>query len=245
MAMTRRITKAVYDKLSDELKKEYKLDADEKNATLDLTDYEDPAELRRAKDREAQDARDLRTELRETKSALEALQAKDGKGNKDIETLERSWQEKLDAEKAKLQTRLDKLTRDATDGHRGALARDLANKLSTDPDIILPHIERRIQVELNENDERVTKILDADGKISAKTLSELESDILADKRFSRILKGSNASGGSADRTGGREQNGSGGGAGGRSGTNPNQSPDLSKMKPAELAAYLAENKPGA
>lgn len=191
----RKINKDVFDKLSDELKGFY----EEKNGSYVLKvdgdgGDEDPAELRRALERERQDKKDLKKELKDLNDKLEETTGIDAKKRGDIETLEKSWKEKL-----------DKITKEFTDKLTAkdafirttlvdSVATQMAVKLCADKSsIILPHIKARLTADL-EGESPATKVLDAHGKVSALTVEDLEKEFVANKDFSFIIVGSKANG---------------------------------------------------
>lgn len=204
----RKINKDVYDKLSDELKEFY----EEKNGSyvlkLDGGNDDDVGELRRANDRLKQENKDFKKELKELNDKLEDISGIDAKKRGDIETLEKSWKEKL-----------DKTTKELTDKLTGkdtfirttlvdSVATQLATKLCADKSgIILPHIKARLTADL-EGETPTTKVLDKDGKVSALTIEDLEKEFVANKDFSSIIVGSKASGSGTPN--GNQQRGHGG-----------------------------------
>lgn len=210
MAIKQKITKVVYDALSDELKKEYKLVG--VDYVLDLEGYEDPVELKRAKDREAQNARDSKAALTLAQDELAALKASLGNDDEtkarkagDIATLEKSWQGKIDAATTESNGKLAKKDAYIQAQLVDAVAHQLASKIAQSPNVILPHIKARLQADLT-GDVPVTRVLDATGKVSAMSLAELEKEFVANPDFAAIIIASNGSGGGAP---GGKQNGGG------------------------------------
>lgn len=233
MALKKKLTKDEYAKLSEHLKAEYVEDGD--GFRLDVDGEEDTGALKRAKDRESQLRKEAEAKLKEAQEQLDALGTDDARKKGDIATLEKSWQAKLDAQKAESETRISKLTSHTTKSLVDNVALSIATKISNAPSLLLPHIKTRLQADF-EGDEPKTRVLDKDGKPSALTLDELASEFVANKDFSAIITASKASGGAGKSS----QNG--GGAPNNSGNSGNQSADFSKMKPSELAAHLKEAK---
>lgn len=233
MALKKKLTKEEHAKLSEHLKAEYIEDGE--GFRLDVDGEEDTGALKRAKDREAQLRREAETKLREAQEQLEALGTDDARKKGDIATLEKSWQKKLDDQKAEYDGKLSKLTGHTTKSLVDNVALSIASKISNAPAIILPHIRARLQADF-EGDEPKTRVLDKDGKPSALTVEELSQEFIANKDFSAIITASKASGGAGKPS----QNG--GGAPNNSGNSGNQTADLSKMSPHELAAHLKEAK---
>lgn len=206
MALKAKISKAEHDKLPDALKSEYKADGD--NFVLDVEGAEDPAELRRARDREKEAARVAREEADAAKKRAEEAEAKladgeqtDARKKGDIAALEKSWKDKAD--------KIEKDGKEAADKLRGQMrnllvrdkARELAEAISTAPELILPHIESRLSAEF-EGDMPTTRVLDVDGKPSAASVDDLRKELVATPKFAAIIKASSASGGGAGNGGG-------------------------------------------
>lgn len=209
MALKQKIDKATYDALAEPLKAEYK--AQGMDYVLDLEGYEDPAELKRAKDREAQKAKDekARADLAEQRAATaEAALNEEGEAGArkrgDIATLERSWQGKIDAAKAEGATAVGKLKATLVKTLADGGAQALAASLSESPSVLLPHIRSRLTVDFD-GEEPALRVLGADGKPSALTVDELGKEFVANSDFAGIITGSKAAGGGAP--GGRQGGG--------------------------------------
>lgn len=233
MALKKKLTKEEHAKLSDALKSEYIEDGD--GFRLDVEGEEDTGALKRAKDREAQLRRDAEKAKKELEDRLAEIEGDDARKKGDIATLEKSWQKKLDDQKAEYEGKVSKLTAHTTKSLVDNVALSIASKISNAPAIILPHIRARLQADF-EGDEPKTRVLDKDGKPSALSVEELSAEFVANKDFAAIITASKASGGAGKPS----QNG--GGAPNNSGNSGNQTADLSKMNAAELAAHLKEAK---
>jgi len=230
MALKKKLTKEEHAKLSDHIKAEYIEDGD--GFRLDIDGDEDTGALKRAKDREAQLRREAETKLREAQEQLDALGNDDARKKGDIQTLEKSWQKKLEDQKADYEGKLGKLTTHTKTQLVDNVAQQIASKISNAPALLLPHIKARLAADF-EGDAPITRILDKDGKPSAMTVEELSAEFVANKDFSAIITASKASGGA-----GKPSNQNGGGA-------PNQSEkpaDLASMKPAQLVEFIKASK---
>lgn len=201
MALKRKITKAEYDALSDVLKAEYKAHGDGY-----VLDTDDAAELSNALERQKELARQekeradrLERERQEADTARQAAELEAAKKRGDIEALERSWQAKVDAEKAKADEAANALREKLKRLLVVDKAREIAVEISTAPELILPHIERRLMADLD-GDDPVTRVLDATGKPSASTVDELKQEFIANDKFAAIIIGSKANGGNAGQT---------------------------------------------
>ena len=230
MALKKKLSKAEYDKLSDAIKAEYIEDGD--GFRLDIDGDEDTGALKRAKDREAQLRRDAEAKLREAQEELDRINGDDARKKGDIATLEKSWQKKLEDQKAEYEGRVGKLTAHTTKTLVDNVATQIATKISNAPALLLPHIKSRLQADF-EGDAPVTRVLDKDGKPSAMTVEELAAEFVANKDFSAIITASKASGGA-----GKPSNNSGGGAP----NNSDKPADLASMNPAQLAEHIKASK---
>ena len=231
MALKRKITKEQFDKLSEGVKAEYIADGD--GYKLDIDGDEDTGALKRAKDREKELRQQAEEKLREAQEELDRISGDDARKKGDIATLEKSWQKKLDDQKAEYEGKVSKLSTHTTKTLVDNVASQIAHKISNAPALILPHIKARLKADFD-GDEPVTRVLDAAGKISALTVDELSAEFVANKDFSSIIIASKASGGAKATS---QNNG-----GGATNSNSDQSADLSKMNPAQLAAHLKEAK---
>lgn len=235
MALKHKISKADFDKLPDAIKSEYIADGD--GYRLDVEGFEDVGPLKRAKDREAQLRREAEERLRTAQEELDRINGDDARKRGDIQTLEKSWQKKLEDKETELNGKLSNRDNFIKSQLVDNVASQVAHKISKAPAILLPHIKARLTADF-EGDTPVTRVLDAAGKPSAMTVEELTAEFVANKDFSAIILASQASGGAG------ASKGNGGGAPNNPGSNNagNQPPDLSKMKPAQLAAHLKEAK---
>lgn len=230
MALKRKINKTTFDKLSEEIKKEYKAGSSDDEFILDTEGDEDTGALKRAKDREAQLRREAEEKLREATEKLEGLESGDARKKGDIETLEKSWKKKLDDKEKELGEKLTKAQAHIQRTLVDNVAKDIAHKISNAPALLLPHIRSRIVADLD-GDEPVTRVLDANGKPSALTVEDLQKEFVANKDFSAIILASKASGGA-----GKPSNGTGGGA--PTLNQPDKPADLSKLNPSQMVEHL-------
>lgn len=213
MALKKSVTVEEFAKLSKETQALYKTEPVEGAHLLDLEGEEDNGALMRAKQHE-KDARkkaEDRAKLAEDKLAeIEATavteREKLARASGDIKALEKSWAEKHAAEQKKLQDQLSAKDAALTDLTVGNVAQAMAAEISVAPDVILPHISKRLRAEIVDG-KAVTKVVDAQGQPSALTVDELKQEFLANKSFAPIITASKASGGGAGGGGG------GGGAG--------------------------------
>ncbi|KAA5920543.1 hypothetical protein F3I27_23400 [Pantoea sp. Bo_2] len=108
----------------------------------------------------------------------------------DIETLEKSWQEKLTTREQELQATIDAHASRLHTLLVDNVAQSLATKLAGDSAaILIPHIRARLTVE-----DGKTRVVDAEGRPSAATLDELEKEFKENKLFAPVVIVSRATG---------------------------------------------------
>lgn len=189
--------------LSDELKALYEQKADGK-FHLSLED-DDAEPLRRAKEHEVglrqiaeREREEARTALSTAQTTITALQNDAGKN---VQTLRDQLAGEYADKEKKLVDNHTKETEALTATVKRVFVDDVAFKIANDitdvPDLLLPLIEKRLQVEIIDG-KPVTRVLKSDGGASTMTPDELKQEYSADKRFERIIRGSSASGGGAN-----------------------------------------------
>lgn len=233
MALKKKITKAEYEKLNEVFKAEYIEDGD--GFRLDVDGEEDTGALKRAKDREAQLRKDAEAKLKEAQEQLDALGNDDARKKGDIETLEKSWKAKLEAEQSAHAATKDKFQGVNKKNLVDAKATEIATKISKVPTLLARVIKDRLTVDF-EGDEPTTRVLDAAGKPSALTLEDLQKELVANPDYADIIIASKASGGAGKPTA------KGGGAPANPGGNADKPADLASMKPQDLVAHIEAKK---
>lgn len=233
MALKRKIDKAAFDKLSKDLQAEYVEKDGEYVLDLDGGNDDDNGALRRAKDRAVQERKDAEKRAKEAETKLAELDDNDARKSGDIEKLEKSWKDKLEAQKAESDKAIaDKDTFISTT-LVDSVANAMAAKISTSPALILPHIKARLQADLT-GDTPATKYLDASG--NATTAEALEKEFVDNKDFASIIVASKAKGGGApdkgqQRLGGASQQ-----------TDDGKPVSLASLSGKDLAAEIAARK---
>lgn len=237
MALARKITKADFDKLADNIKFEYAAEGD--SFVLQTTGDEDVGPLRRANQRlkDQLEAEEKRSD--ELAQKLEKIEKNPARKQGDIDALERQMNKEKDEAVAAVQGKLEKRDAFIKNNLLESAAASLAEKISTAPAVMRPHIERRLTIDL-ESDTPSVKVLDKDGKPSTLTLEKLGEELVANKDFSSIIRVTQASGGA-----GQSKNG---GAvkqptpGQQPGKGDNEPVDLSKLSPQAMAEHIAAKK---
>lgn len=198
-----KITKEEYDKLSDDLKKEFTKDGDDYNLKLEDEAGADLGSLRNAKDHEKKRRHDAEKKIKDLEKINDDLEEKvhqleiGGANNtKAVEEIQKKFDDKLTRETTKLQSEVDKRDNQIKKLVVDKVASDLAAKISTVPKAMERVIKERLTAEWD-GDEVKTGFLDADGKPAAITMAEFEKEIISNSEFSAIIKGSQASGSGA------------------------------------------------
>jgi outer membrane murein-binding lipoprotein Lpp len=136
------------------------------------------------------------------KAAMEAA-----KRSGDIESLEKSWAEKLTNREKELLSELESHQKMIHQVTVVASAKSIAAEIALpgSADVIMPHVQNRLQVDIRDGMPMV-RVLDREGRASAMTVDDLKKEFMNTPAFAPILVGSKASGS------GSVQGGSGKGA---------------------------------
>jgi len=148
--------------------------------------------------------RELAEEKAKAKKAAEEAAMERAKKDGDLESLEKSWAEKLESAKSELSGELGEYKRMVSEITSGSEAHKLAADLALPghAELLLPHIQGRLRTEIRDG-KPVVKVLDAEGNPSALTVDDLRKEVKENQVFAPILAGSKATGaGSAGKSGG-------------------------------------------
>jgi len=139
--------------------------------------------------------REILSEKATAKKAAEDAAAAAARKSGDVEALETSWKEKLANETTARDTQIDEYKSMINKMTVGTAANSLANELAVagSADLLLPHIERRLTVEMSDG-KPIVRVLGQDGKPSASTLDDLKAELGNNAAYAPILVGSKASG---------------------------------------------------
>lgn len=194
-----RITKEDFEKLPDADKAHYKASGDKY-----VLDTDDAEELRTAAERARQDRDDLKrqldaiqTQINEAKAAEQAAKDEAARKAGDVSAIEASWKAKLDAEIEKAAAETNRFKTMLTNLLVEKEAALMAADISTTPSLFKRVIADRLTAELD-GEQAFTRVLDANGKPSAMTLEDLRKELVANKEFAGIIKGSKANGSGAN-----------------------------------------------
>ena len=226
------------DSLPDDVKKEYKKGNDGK-FYLDVDGIDDHPNVKGLKTsmenakRERGEARDalaaVQTQLTTANDQLDDMR-RGAIPKADVTALENSWKTKLETATTESGAKITKLTGALDKNLRQATATQLASELFVSTSLGLPYILPRLKV-VEEGEEFVVKVLDANGQPSASTLEDLKKEMVQNKEFAPILRGTRASGGGAN-----------GGNGGGGAPSNDKNFDAVSASPKDLAARITQRK---
>ena len=198
MKLKRKISQSELDQLSKELQELYTKVGDEFVLQLDDTAFEalkaEKASLKKELDdyKAEEEERIRKAEERAKKKAEEAYEK--AKGDKDVEAIEKSWSEKYNALNEKLTTLEATHNEYVSKTMIDTVVNEMANEISTQPVLMIPHIRSRLSVDFSGDTPKLT-VLDTNGQRSALTVDELKKSFLDNKDFSAIIKVTSANGG--------------------------------------------------
>lgn len=198
MTVKRKLTKSEWEILTEPVKGLYKVDGDdyvldfEDKAFESLKDENSQLKAEKTKRDAEEAARIVAAEERgRQKAEKEYKQAKE---DKNIDAIEASWSKKYSDLEAKLKA--------AEDAHQvfarkamidGAVV-EMANRISITPELIYPHIERRLDLDFSGTEPKLF-VKDENGLRSALNLQELEKSFVDNPKFAAIIKQNGASSG--------------------------------------------------
>lgn len=199
--MALKVTVDSLDGLDDGVKSLYK----EENGKfrLDLDGYEDTTGLKAQRDALLNEKKEAQRKAKEAEDAVKAAAEEAARKNGDVSALEKSWQEKLAATENNYKNQNESLTKQIHGLTVGQTAIKLASELaiSGSADVLLPHIQSRLTVEIKDGVPSV-RVLDLQGKPTALTVDELKQEFISNKAFAPLIAGSKAAGGGASTGGG-------------------------------------------
>lgn len=135
---------------------------------------------------------------REREEAAQLASDEAARKSGDIESLDKSWQEKLSKRETELQSKIDLYQGNARKTHVEAVARKIASEISVAPDLILPHVLNRLDMQEADDGSFKTVVKDGSGNLSALTTQELAEEFKTNPAFQTVMIGTKASGGGAN-----------------------------------------------
>lgn len=196
-----KVTVDSLDGLDDGVKSLYK----EENGKyrLDLDGYEDTTGLKAQRDALLNEKKEAQRKAKEAEDAAKLAAEEAARKSGDVSALEKSWQEKLAATESNYKSLNESLTKQIHGLTVGQTAIKLASELaiSGSADVLLPHIQSRLTVEIKDGVPSV-RVLDLQGKPTALTVDELKQEFISNKAFAPLIAASKATGGGASTGGG-------------------------------------------
>lgn len=174
------------------------------NAAKTYEGYESPEQIKGLKDKNDAligEQREAARLARESSDAADAAKLEAAKKGGDIESITKSYEEKLSAYEQKLSS----INKASEDNAISAVVSKMAAELGGDNAALLePHLRSHLRYE-----DGVVKVTDSDGGLTISTLDDLSTKFRTNPAFAPVIVGSKANGGGA-----KVQNGQSGGAGG-------------------------------
>lgn len=192
--MKYKISKAEYEKLSDEQKAMYGAKGDDYQLQVEglPDDYDAVLAKNQQLMDEAKQAKQARNQI-EAQAKADAEEAARKSGN--VQELEKSWGDKLEQilqqHKAEVGQAHDQLAKVMVTKEAQTLASRIFGK-NAGP--LLHNVTSRLTLEKGENGEFKTRVLDKDGKASALTLADLEKEFSSSEDFKSFLVATKATG---------------------------------------------------
>lgn len=192
-------TQAQYDALPADIKAEYKKTGDD---AFTLQHDADTGALTRALERERLAGETLSTKLNTVEGELDTLKSASSKTGSPAQIAS----EAREAALAEVKPQLERAIRLETRLKTGAVtttAMTLAKEVGGEKNAaaLLPHVERRIAVKLDENDEPVIVINDAKGQATQLKTSDLVTELRANKDLAPLVTVAVGSGGQGKQPG--------------------------------------------
>lgn len=198
MTVKRKLSKSEWEILADPVKGLYKVDGDsyildfEDKAFETLKDENAVLKAEKAKGDAEEAARIAAAEERGRKKAEEEY--KQAKADKNVEAIEASWTKKYGELEVKLKAAEDAHQVFARKAMIDSAVVEMANRISTTPELIYPHIERRLDLDFSGAEPKLF-VKDESGLRSALTLQELEKSFVDNSKFATIIKQNGAGSG--------------------------------------------------
>lgn len=169
----------------------------------------------------------LLDEKRKAKEEAQRAKEEAAKKSGDTASLEKSWQEKIDALEADYKKQLDSNNQVISSLTVGSAASRLAAEVFGEhADIMMPHVNKRLTYEVVEGKPTV-RVMGDDGKPTAKSIEELKTEFQNNEKFAPFVVGSRASG-----------------SGGHGGTGNGPTKKFSEMNGAELKELREKDPAG-
>lgn len=185
------LSKEEFDALTDEQKAFYKESGGNYQLQIEgMPDIPDVSGLQKKVDELLSEKKSEQEKRRQAEEAAKKAAEEQARKNGDIESLEKSWAEKLKARESELLVQLQEKDTSLHTLLVDNVAQTLATKLAGDAaPLIMPHIKSRLSVE-----EGKTRVVDSAGHPSAFTIDDLEKEFRSNQLFAPVIIGSKATG---------------------------------------------------
>ena len=189
------LSKEEFDALTDEQKAFYKESGGNYQLQIEgMPDIPDVSGLQKKVDELLSEKKSEQEKRRQAEEAAKKAAEEQARKNGDIESLEKSWAEKLKARESELLAQLQEKDASLHTLLVDNVAQTLATKLAGDAaPLIMPHIKSRLSVE-----EGKTRVVDSAGHPSAFTIDDLEKEFRSNPLFAPVIIGSKATGTGGD-----------------------------------------------
>lgn len=185
------LTKEEFDALTDEQKALYKESGGNYQLQIEgMPEIPDVSGLQKKVDELLSEKKSEQEKRRQAEEAAKKAAEDQARKNGDIESLEKSWAEKLKARENELLAQLQEKDASLHTLLVDNVAQTVATKLAGDAaPLIMPHIKSRLSVE-----DGKTRVVDANGHPSAFTIDDLEKEFRSNQLFAPVIIGSKATG---------------------------------------------------
>ena len=165
-------------------------------------------ELKRAKERVSseknimsQEVAALKSKVREYESAKEDAEHKKAVAKADSEAVNKKWQQKYDRDLAEQKQLLERLQSTVRQQHRQQTIDKEVEQVALPQykEIVKMLYDKRVDVELDDDNIPTIVVKDEEGKNSLDTIKDLTESLKKDKRYSEILKGDSLGSGTVRR----------------------------------------------
>lgn len=198
------LSKEEFDALTDEQKAFYKESGGNYQLQIEgMPDIPDVSGLQKKVDELLSEKKSEQEKRRQAEEAAKKAAEDQARKTGDIESLEKSWAEKLKARETELLTQLQEKDTNLHTLLVDNVAQTLATRLAGDAaPLIMPHIKSRLSVE-----EGKTRVVDSAGHPSAFTIDDLEKEFRSNQLFAPVIIGSKATGTGGEGGKGKSQAG--------------------------------------
>ncbi len=185
------LTKEEFDALTDEQKALYKESGGNYQLQIEgMPEIPDVSGLQKKVDELLSEKKSEQEKRRQAEEAAKKAAEDQARKNGDIESLEKSWAEKLKTRENELLAQLQEKDASLHTLLVDNVAQTVATKLAGDAaPLIMPHIKSQLSVE-----DGKTRVVDANGHPSAFTIDDLEKEFRSNPLFAPVIIGSKATG---------------------------------------------------